>query len=505
MIIRRRVPTIFNVYMVDVLCCALGCVIMLWLVKSYYAEQEAKASVEKGSALEKTRNELDQSNKDLARLRQELKTTEQLLDNSKGEHKVTKDILSAKLKILKEIRAELKKVTDKFAKTDKELKGTNIKLVDVQKILEGKKRLVVVLGNQVEALEKQNKDTKKTLKDKDLKLLAATVKAEDLSDKLVNSKKVAADLEKLVALLRKDLADQQTDNKTLTAKLTNNIEKKDKTLKEKEKSLEELTKELNNLLKKYNSVQVDLALAVKDARTKQKAVTGLRATNLELLKKAKYLQFAADNRFAGISLAGKKVILLVDTSRSMQMADAKTDDPDKWPWICENLGKVLKSMPNVTHFQVIAFSEDVSYPLGGNGMWLKYDPQSSADFMVRQLKAIKPSGGTKMTRAFSEAFRYKIAGLDTIYLISDGLPNDDDNLPEEAKKLTGVERTTYLSNRVRELLKTFWNVPVNGEPPVRINALGFFFESPEVGSFLWALARENNGNFVGMSREKGGK
>ena len=33
---------------------------------------------------------------------------------------------------------------------------------------------------------------------------------------------------------------------------------------------------------------------------------------------------------------------------------------------------------------------------------------------------------------------------------------------------------------------------------VRINAIGFFFESPDVGAFLWALAREHQGSFVGM-------
>ena len=35
---------------------------------------------------------------------------------------------------------------------------------------------------------------------------------------------------------------------------------------------------------------------------------------------------------------------------------------------------------------------------------------------------------------------------------------------------------------------------------VRINAVGFFYESPDVGAFLWALARENEGSFVGMSK-----
>jgi hypothetical protein len=35
---------------------------------------------------------------------------------------------------------------------------------------------------------------------------------------------------------------------------------------------------------------------------------------------------------------------------------------------------------------------------------------------------------------------------------------------------------------------------------VRINTIGFFYESPDLGAFLWALARENEGSFVGMSK-----
>jgi hypothetical protein len=35
---------------------------------------------------------------------------------------------------------------------------------------------------------------------------------------------------------------------------------------------------------------------------------------------------------------------------------------------------------------------------------------------------------------------------------------------------------------------------------VRVNAVGFYYESPDVGAFLWALTRENDGGFVGMSK-----
>jgi hypothetical protein len=37
-------------------------------------------------------------------------------------------------------------------------------------------------------------------------------------------------------------------------------------------------------------------------------------------------------------------------------------------------------------------------------------------------------------------------------------------------------------------------------PPVA-NALSYrAFKSPDLGSFLWALSRENDGSFVGMSK-----
>ena len=39
-----------------------------------------------------------------------------------------------------------------------------------------------------------------------------------------------------------------------------------------------------------------------------------------------------------------------------------------------------------------------------------------------------------------------------------------------------------------------------GKERVRINSVGFFYESPDVGAFLWALSREHDGSFVGMSK-----
>ena len=62
-------------------------------------------------------------------------------------------------------------------------------------------------------------------------------------------------------------------------------------------------------------------------------------------------------------------------------------------------------------------------------------------------------------------------------------------------------QTSPLLARIRptasKTLKNTWNT---GRTKVRINTVGFFYESPDVGAFLWALARENDGSFVGMSK-----
>src|SRR5205814_8902798 len=136
---------------------------------------------------------------------------------------------------------------------------------------------------------------------------------------------------------------------------------------------------------------------------------------------------------------------------------------------------------------------------GNEGRWLDVDA-GTVQKAQSSLTAIKPKGGTNMYAALDAAFRYRAQGLDTVYLLSDGLPNMGAGVnPEAAKTMTEAQLAEILGRHIRNTLKTSWNNPRTG-PKVRINSVGFFFESPEVGAFLWALSRENDGSFVGMSK-----
>ena len=159
-----------------------------------------------------------------------------------------------------------------------------------------------------------------------------------------------------------------------------------------------------------------------------------------------------------------------------------------------------EDMPNLEKYQVILFSDRLVTPLGPANQWLDYDA-NSADRASEALRKIKPAGNTNMYAALDAAFRFRPQGLDTVYLFSDGLPNLGEGLTaDQQRTMTETQRTQHLSQVVRNALKNTWNRGDAGRPKVRINTIGFFYESPEVGAFLWALARENDGSFVGMSR-----
>jgi Mg-chelatase subunit ChlD len=233
----------------------------------------------------------------------------------------------------------------------------------------------------------------------------------------------------------------------------------------------------------------------------QGQVDGLKREKDALVGQAAKAREAADNRFAGIQLTGRRVVFLVDMSGSMKLTDESTQAPEKWPTVIDTISRVMKSLPDLEKFQVIVFSEDANYLIGAGDEWQNFDPETSVSRVRQAMAQITPKGNTNMFSAFELAFRFRAKGLDTIYLLSDGLPNIGPGLTlEQSRNLKDTERSELLGKYIRTLLKQRWNRPELSSAKVRVNSVGFFYESPDVGAFLWALSRENDGSFVGMSK-----
>lgn len=446
---RHRIPTIFNLSMVDVLCCALGCVILLWLLNFREAKRKAVAAGETSVLLTEARTELDEVRRDADDYRQRLVALDaKLLDAQAARDKALLQLAGlGKEKLL--LTDDLDKARGRYLALSKELATLKIDVSAAEDKLLKKSADFATLSRDRDKLTAQLEAQLKLLKEKETLAQAAGRSADDLAARLKDNESQAKKLQALADQLPK-LRDEAASYRDKLATAENRLIMLDKDLGQQK-------------------------LLVEQAKQ------------------------AAENRFAGIALAGRRVVFVVDMSGSMDYVDEKTRDPEKWPTVRETLVKIARSLPALSKYQVVLFADKAVFPLGNDDRWLDYDGKDSLERMSQALAAVKPKGNTNIHAALEAAFRLRADGLDTIYLFSDGLPNVGPGLPADAgKTLRDIERGDLLGQFVRKTLRTTWN---KAEPQrVRINTIGFFYESPDLGAFLWALARENDGSFVGMSK-----
>ncbi len=477
--IRHRIPSIFNLSMVDVLCCALGCVIMLWLLNLRVARDRTLQASETVQKLDLSESEREKLRKQKEEYEERLSNQDQLIGSLWDAWKNAEDRTE-------ELQARLIKEEDAAKATARRLSEVMEKL----RTAEDRVKTLAAVADRVPDLEADAKKRDKDLADtrKQMKSLDAT--KNDLEKELDAREKALA--ETLAKLKEQEKA---------AAAAKELVEKRDKTLLTTEQLLKDREETLDKTREKLARAQKDGEEREKVLANATRVLDTLRENQKKLTTRMETLQAAAENRFEGIALTGRRVMFLVDMSGSMELVDENTPAPSKWAGVRESVARIMKSLPDLEKYQVIVFSDKPTFLLGRGEGWNTFEGKDSIDRVTRALAEIKPKGGTNMYSAMDAAFRYRADGLDTVYLLSDGLPNlGEGATAEQERTLKETELGEILGKYIRKKLKTDWNKPARDKSRVRINAVGFFYESPDVGAFLWALARENEGSFVGMSK-----
>jgi predicted nucleic acid-binding Zn-ribbon protein len=460
--VRHRIPSIFNLSMVDVLCCALGCVILLWLINLRDAKENQDAAAQK-------QGEADRQLADAK------------VQNRKAGERV----------------AELQRAV---AERDAELRDLN------DRLQAGAGRLTSVLAD-LDASRIDAASWKGKADDLDRKLTAAGGQIKDLQ---TSADGLGADLKKAraqasaaqdrVSALEREASDRRKELEELGAKYQLTLKAKDSASADLDAKMKELA-QLRPFKDKYAEDENIISGLRKDLAGSKEMIEGLQGEKKKAEAEVQKVRAEAEARFAGVALAGRRVVFLVDKSGSMKYVGEGEDQksPEKWVEVRNSVAKIMRSLPQLEKYQVIAFSNKTEYVLGDAGKWIDYDPKASPDRVLKALAAVEPEGGTDMHAAFDLAFKFKANDLDTIYLLSDGLPNLGEGLKPGDDKKSEDEQGVILGNYIRNKLKTTWNKP-GDKARVHINSVGFFYESPNVGAFLWAMSRENDGGFVGMSK-----
>src|SRR5262249_57020213 len=104
--------------------------------------------------------------------------------------------------------------------------------------------------------------------------------------------------------------------------LRSDIDAQGKKLAAAESRVRELEKDLTN----RKTAMVDVQGKIDELRGEN---TTLADSNKKLTDQVTRLRLAADNRFAGIQLTGRRVVLLVDMSGSMKLSEERVPAPDK--------------------------------------------------------------------------------------------------------------------------------------------------------------------------------
>ncbi|MFO0804877.1 MAG: VWA domain-containing protein [Gemmataceae bacterium] len=401
------------------------------------------------------RTEKDDLARRLGIAQAEAKAANALLDSTKLALNSAEKKIEISAKDLAALRAKTDDADDLLKKKQKDVDALTKKSMDVQTAADELAKLIRKRDEEIAVLVKSSADAKKLLDDSNAKL-AATKK--DLE--AANAKSAA----------------EMADNKSAAVK-------KDAELAAAAGTIKDLTKKMNDL----NATIIDL-----------------QGEKAKLGDKVDKIIRDAESRFAGIAMTGKSAVFLVDMSGSMNKLDLNTEAPNKWATVCETVAKVMRSIPTLERYQVIVFSSNAKWLMTADSEWQKYEGEKSVTAVRDALLKVKPEGDTNMHSAFEMVFALRPRGLDTVYFFSDGLPTSGPGLTQAQENanppLKENERGEILGKYIREKMVRDWNRALGATPRVKIHAIGFFFESPDVGAFLWAMARENDGSFVGMSR-----
>ena len=491
--VRHKPPSFVSMWMLDVFCCALGCVTLLWLLNTRQAGDQtaqaksalmdltqAKADLKVAlTTLDSTKlrltSEVQQLTTQLAAVRTEQDDTARRLGIARDEAKSAQAQLDA-------TKTALNAAEARVDATAKELALAREKAEDADEILRRKSKEADTLAKKATAAATTSAELQRLVRKKDDELAALQKKADDLQAQL-------DDLDARLADSQKDAAAAAKAAKAAKAASATAADELAAQKAAGEKSATDLSA-VQGLVK-------DLQAKLDESRA---TIVDLQGQKAKLADKVDKLDREQESRFAGITVTGKGVVFLVDMSGSMNKIDSNTAAPGKWPVVCETVAKVMRTIPNLERYQVVVFSRQARW-LFGSGEWQRYDGEKSVTATKEALLKVQPEGDTNLYSAFDLAFGLRTKGLDTVYLFSDGLPTSGPGLtPSQESTLDEQKRGEILAKHLREKLRASWNRRLVGDDRVKVHAIGFFYESPDVGAFLWALARENDGSFVGMSR-----
>lgn len=205
----------------------------------------------------------------------------------------------------------------------------------------------------------------------------------------------------------------------------------------------------------------------------------------------------------GLTIKGRRVLILLDTSASMMDADVvevirlrNTNEAvrraaRKWRRTLEIVDWLTSQLQAGKQYQVYGFNTSAGPILPDTrGSWLSGGDAGQQKKLMDTLDNVTPMGGTSLINAFT-ATRGLIPAADQIILITDGLPTQGATPPVLSKLVATPARLRFFDDASKAFGK-YAPVDVVLMPMIGDNQAPYRF---------WGLARRTGGAFIMPSRD----
>lgn len=272
--------------------------------------------------------------------------------------------------------------------------------------------------------------------------------------------------------------------------------------------LQEKSSELNSklaLASKLKMLEDGLHLSESEVTNLKKQLAAARQSAHEARVQAISQQRMINNKLVGLGGKLESVVFMVDVSKSMQSGKGTNGVVlNNWLPIVEVIERWINGL-NVTSAALIVFGDSAEVKVQMQRL-----SEGGRETILEILKQINPNAdGTNFLAAFEEA--YRIPGVDTIIVFSDGLPSVDVNgnrilvssrnsgESEVAYKARvavavteNISRVLAVHRKISEMAKQHPNVAVN------VIGLGSGVYNEKTGNLLNDLALNNGGVFLAL-------
>src|SRR3954451_19796244 len=307
--------------------------------------------------------------------------------------------------------------------------------------------------------------------------IAALEQIEQERDRL---KKQADELDKIVAGLKQkmqklniDLAEAQASTATAMTQSQSKMHELESRLAERDKTAEEYLGKLKRAAELFQGLTAEKKQLQRALSESERALS-----EAELKRQADLVEESRNNReLVGLSGRLERVAILFDASGSMRKA-ATSGGGDRWAE-AQQIAETWLEHLNVQQCVLVVFASEVrTFPQDGTLADLRgADGKAKRDWLMQQVKAVRPGGGTNTLDALRTAYGYDV---DSILLFSDGAPSVSGSgafNPAAAQKIYALTRE-------------------HPNIPIHTMGLGNYFDQ-NASTFLMSLAKLTNGSFRG--------